>query len=191
MRPVTDERGMSLVELLIVLLIMVLSLGGVALSFRSSGRDAVRSAAYRLAASMRYARQRAISSGDLLRFHIDLENQQYSLQKQDPLPLDANVGSDPWAVQPPGFEQVSTMRPVRFRTNNERVRWVQHEQTGPGLLQTGAVDIAFYPSGRADAARVCLQHPRRPEIAFSVQVEPISGRVTLVGDCNETSFPTP
>lgn len=186
-----DERGMSLVEVLFVLLIMVLLLGGVALSFRSSARDTVRSAAYRLAASMRYARQRAISSGDVLRFHIDLENQQYSLQKQEPLPLGSNVGSDPWAIQPPGFEQVSTMRPVRFRTNSERVRWVQHERTRESLLQTGAVDIAFYPNGRADAARICLQHPRRADIAFSVQVNPISGRVTLVGDCNETSLPTP
>ena len=81
-------RGFTLVELLVVLVIaaLVLTLVGTSISRSISGAE-MRTAARKLAASMRYTRTRAILSKSEQVFLVDTENRKYTAAEREPVEL--------------------------------------------------------------------------------------------------------
>jgi len=81
-------RGFTLVELLVVLVIasLVLALVGTSISRSISGAE-MRTAARKLAASLRYTRTRAIISKSEQVFLVDIENRNYTAAERDPVEL--------------------------------------------------------------------------------------------------------
>jgi general secretion pathway protein H len=82
------SRGFTLVEMLVVLVIaaLVMTLVGTSIS-RSIGGAEMRTAARKLAASMRYTRTRAILSKSEQVFLVDTENRKYTAADRDPVEL--------------------------------------------------------------------------------------------------------
>ena len=81
-------RGFTLVELLVVLVIaaLVLTLVGTSISRSISGAE-MRTAARKLAASLRYTRTRAILSKSEQVFLVDTENRKYTAAEREPVEL--------------------------------------------------------------------------------------------------------
>jgi general secretion pathway protein H len=82
------SRGFTLVELLVVLVIasLVLALVGTSISRSISGAE-MRTAARKLAASLRYTRTRAIISKSEQVFLVDIDNHSYTAAERNPVEL--------------------------------------------------------------------------------------------------------
>src|ERR1700752_2604019 len=74
------QRGMTLIELMIVILIIGLAAGGVVLTVRGVERAQVRAAASKLAAGIRYLYDRSVVTGKYYRLTIDLDGATYYAQ---------------------------------------------------------------------------------------------------------------
>jgi len=87
-RNVRHARGFTLVELLVVLVIasLVLALVGTSISRSISGAE-MRTAARKLAASIRYTRTRAIISKSEQVFLVDTEERSYTAAGREPVNL--------------------------------------------------------------------------------------------------------
>ena len=87
-RNVRHARGFTLVELLVVLVIasLVLALVGTSISRSISGAE-MRTAARKLAASIRYTRTRAIISKSEQVFLVDTEERSYTAAGREPVTL--------------------------------------------------------------------------------------------------------
>lgn len=87
-RNVRHARGFTLVELLVVLVIasLVLALVGTSISRSISGAE-MRTAARKLAASLRYTRTRAIISKSEQVFLVDTEERSYTAAGREPVTL--------------------------------------------------------------------------------------------------------
>ena len=77
------QRGFTLTELLIVLAILATAVGGATLSFRALARTTARTDAGRLAASIRYLYDRAVTTGAYYRLVLDLTANEYWAEKSD------------------------------------------------------------------------------------------------------------
>lgn len=78
-----DQRGMTLIEIVIVVALLGLVSAGVTVSFRSVQRARTRESAMRLAAAIRYLYDRAIVGGGYYRLAIDLDGGSYQAQRSD------------------------------------------------------------------------------------------------------------
>lgn len=87
-RLVQGQRGFTLVELIVVLVIasMVLALVGTSISRSIEGAE-IRTAARKMAASMRYTRTRAILDKQEQVFLVDTENRVYTAPKRTAVEL--------------------------------------------------------------------------------------------------------
>src|SRR5207253_918711 len=80
-------RGMTLIEVLIVMVILILLVGGMVFASGQIQRPRVESGASRVAAAMRIGYQRASSSGKRLRLVCDFENQTLWLEESSDIML--------------------------------------------------------------------------------------------------------
>jgi general secretion pathway protein H len=87
-RAVLRSAGFTLVEMLVVIVIatLVLSLVGTSLSRSISGAE-MRTAAHKMAASIRYTRTRAILDKQEQVFLVDTENRSYLAPRREPVEL--------------------------------------------------------------------------------------------------------
>lgn len=77
------EAGYTLVELMIVLALVGVVMGGAVLGFRSLVRSELRSQAGKLAAAIRYSYDRSLTTGSFYRLHFDLDHQTYRLERSE------------------------------------------------------------------------------------------------------------
>jgi general secretion pathway protein H len=87
-RPAPKERplaasGMTLIEIMIVLAIVGLLMGGAIAGFRSLVKSELRGSAGRLAAAIRYTYDRSITTGAYYRMHFDLDQQTYKVERSE------------------------------------------------------------------------------------------------------------
>jgi hypothetical protein len=124
----------------------------------------IRTATRVLGAELEYASQRAITTGALHRFVIDLDAQRFRLETllvQEPTaPRDEATHADLLDLRPPRPD--SEFVPVDNRygewrwLDEENVR-VETVQVGDRSASTGAVALLFASDGGADPAEVLLQ----------------------------------
>lgn len=80
MRRAAAQRGITLMEMLIVIGIIAVMMGAGIMGFRAVLSAERRAVAGRLAAAIRYSYDRAVSTGAFYRLHFDLEEQSYKLE---------------------------------------------------------------------------------------------------------------
>jgi general secretion pathway protein H len=81
MTPRCKTAGLTLVEIMIVILIMALAMTGIVMAFNSINRTKVRSAAMRIMAASRFAYSRAVTQGKTVRVVLDLDEGRMGLQE--------------------------------------------------------------------------------------------------------------
>lgn len=77
----SQERGITLIEILVALAIMGMMLSSAIFGFRAIFKSELRGTAGRLAAAIRYSYDRAITTGAYYRLHFDLDRQTYKLER--------------------------------------------------------------------------------------------------------------
>ena len=77
------EASYSIIELMVVLAIFGIVMGGAILGFRSLVRSELRSQSSKLAAAIRYSYDRALTTGSFYRLHFDLDAQTYRLERSE------------------------------------------------------------------------------------------------------------
>ena len=179
------RSGFTLFELILVVgLIGLLSLGLVS---RLGGGSAKRldDAADIVAADLRYAGQRAIATGRVHRWILDLDGQTFRLEEQRPTvpedPFETPTHSGLLDLAPPDHAVV--LEPIANATG--KWRWLDE----PGVVITalylgdeefkdGVVSVGFSGDGGADPAEIELRDEH--EFTSFVRVLPFTGEVRVV-----------
>lgn len=78
-----NARGMTLIELMIVIAIIAVATSGVLVSFRQVARTTARSAAAKLSAGIRYVYDQSVVTGKYYRLAIDLDKGSYKVERSD------------------------------------------------------------------------------------------------------------
>ncbi len=157
------SRGFTLIELLVAVGLMALltavfmpQLGGI---FRFEIRGASRA----LAADLEYTGQRAIATGTLHYWVLDLDTQSYRIERMRDIPP-----LPPWAL-PTHAELLDLRAPVRsfelvlvenrtgeWRSIEQGGVWIDRVRVGDEEFRAGTVSIAFGADGGADPAELIL-----------------------------------
>ena len=75
------QRGFSLVEILIVIVILALAVGGITMGLGALGRSKLRSSCVRITAATRFAYHRAVTQGKTVRIVLDFDANAMSFEE--------------------------------------------------------------------------------------------------------------
>lgn len=162
--PPGRAAGLSLIELLVVLLIMAALIGTVSLAIGHSEEARLRAEAELLAAHLRAAREQAIVRAEVYVFALEPDGYR------------CHVLNEAGRLVPPPQEADPFLREHRFA---EGVRLVQHHIEGATLTGTHRVNLVFEPSGALPAFRLVLASGTR---CYRVWREPTRGKIQVVRD---------
>lgn len=163
--PVDADRsfptgGFTLVELVVVIAILAAIAALVLPKIASTGRGELRCSARKLAASLRYVEDLAVTTRTGYRLHVDLEASTLRFTK----------------VLPEGGEQPAD-DPLLRRETLSRGITISDVVTSNGKVSTGEVVAEFSPLGAGDPVTIHLRSPGG-EI-FTVETSPHAGKVSV------------
>ena len=161
-----SERGFTLIEIGIVLLIIAIALTFILPRLRDRTHAELQSSARKLANTLRFVRDEAVLNGRVYELMIDLDQHVYSVSSS------ALRGEDLSGFAPeegPLGREVTLVAPVGFAD-------VVLPSSGGKLLE-GQVPIYFYPDGTADLAVI---HVHNGTDAYTLRTVPLTGFVYLV-----------
>jgi len=203
-RGAADRRpaapGFTLIELLAVMLILGL-LAAVALpNLGLRGSREVRDHAVLLAASLEFARERAVMTGIPHRLMLDLDQRAWWLEWEPPAtPTHAVPAAAPgprrWAekrqlpLAAPASAHARPFEPLPRpygapHVFPDAVRFVEVE-SGKGSIREGRTWIRFDPDGSARATRVLLEDPEGRQVLLEVAPLAQAIRITHAGIAHE------
>ena len=198
------RSGMTLVEVMIVVVILAMTATGIQYSFGALTRMRLRSACVRVIAASRYAYNRAVSRGTVVRVLFDADKQRLSIQEAEgPIAVQrreeakedsGEAAVDPWERARQNLQKQLTPNlkaPSPFsNVSNQKGEVLEHTQERklgdgiriakmllphePGARTSGQGAIYFFPGGRAEHAVIQLQD--RSGTVFSVEILPATGR---------------
>ncbi len=190
-----NQRGLTLVEILVVLAIMASMLGLATGLFMGRDRAAVSEAAQILAATLRYTYNEAATTRQYYRLLIDFDQQQYVIESSNkPFTIDAtNEGSvsappssgseepseeNPEAESGEGFSKVSQylIKPYKF-SGRVRIKdvYVAHAKK---FIEEGKTAIYFFPNGWVEKSIINLTD-EKGENVYSLETYTMSGQVKV------------
>ena len=174
--PLSRERGVTLVEMTLVLMVLILACGAVAPQFIAYRRaQSVRTAALRLAALARYGEEWSVVHGRSLLLAYDPEARRFSLEIEEEAAQ--QVLADPAAeketeqAEEPQLDEGRSV--LRLHDDVEVVA----SEMGQGENTTSSAEqVRFLADGRCDDAAFVLG---REEARCTVRLEGRRGRVTV------------
>lgn len=188
-----SKRGLTLIEILLVLTLLTLLITSVAPNFASVFRVSVKSGVRRLASVVRYAYDQSILTGRIHRVVIDLDKQQWFIESTAagllPLEDEENTNRGKEAPKGPAFQKVPG-RVIGQLPSGVRIVSVDSWRNGKDAKPAteGQVFLYAYPSGLVDEATVTLSEDSKvTSQVFRVSTQPITGRVKIVSE--ETATP--
>jgi len=154
-----DERGFTLIELSIVILIFAIVARLAIPQLRGLTGAELTAATRRLANTTRYLYEEAILRGTVLTLVLDLDRQEYWVAQADADTGDAGEDSDPLRRRTPFPPDVYVADVV---------------VPGVGKVSTGLVPTRFYPEGYADRSVIHLGDSTGH--AYTLGIDPVRGR---------------
>ena len=164
MRP-SERDGFTLLELLIVIFLIVLITGvftttiggGFGVHIRNSGRT--------LAAELEYVSQRAVTTGRVQRFVVDLDHQVFRVEMEVPPAPDPDESlpdhAEGLSLAPPidahPFVPVDSMLGEWRPLDDAKDVAIREVRIGDGVRKEGAVAIGFSIDGGSDPAEIWLR----------------------------------
>ncbi|MCK6570056.1 hypothetical protein L6V77_02985 [Myxococcota bacterium] len=197
-------RGLTLLEILIVIGILVLIMGLGVAGFDRIGGVRLRNETNRVAAAVRFTFNRAVALGLYMRMVIDLDGESYTVEASETptflrerKPDDEETGADPDAPPPPDAKSSRRSKDDdeggAAKAAARRAQFVQDDVIGTQKLEGGAafdgVTVAgqsdpqtsgkayihFFPNGWAEPAVI---HTTDGEgTYFTLTVHPLTGKV--------------
>lgn len=151
--PIRNQRGFTLLEMILVIILMAL-IAGVSLPFMGSTLDRIslQSTAREIASALRFARSQAITLKTLFTFNGDLTNNRY------------------WLTNPRADTSTKT------KTVDETVRLAQF-QNADDIQSDGTFIIRFYPRGNSSGGSIRLEqaNEENSETYYVIKIDPITG----------------
>ena len=158
----SGERGFTLIELSIVILIIAIVARFAIPKLRSITGAELTATTRRLANTTRYLYEEAALRGTVLTLYFDLDRQEYWVARSDPetgLPVE---DTEPLAKR------------VRLPPD---VRIADVVVPGAGKLSAGLVPTRFYPEGYADRSVIHLGDTEGH--AYTLRIDPVRGRAEV------------
>ena len=163
MNRIEGGEGFTLLEMLVVVALIGL-LAGFFMSFPSTTPGALRHSGRVVAAELGYTAQRAISTGKLHRWLIDLDKQTFRIEQQvkleEPPEAELPTHAELLDLSPPS--SLREYAPVENRSGEWR--WLDDTDVvidrvliGDDSYAEGEATVAFSPDGGADPAEVWLR----------------------------------
>jgi prepilin-type N-terminal cleavage/methylation domain-containing protein len=153
------ERGFTLIELSIVILILAIVARFAIPKIRSITGAELRATTRRLAYTTRYLYEEAALSGAMFTLYLDLDRQEYWIERADPQTGETVEEADVLA------------RRVRLPPD---VHIVDVGVPGAETRSAGIVPTRFFPEGYADGSVIHLRDSDGH--AYTLQIDPLRGR---------------
>jgi len=161
----SSDRGFTLLELLVVIFLIVLITGALATNINGGFGVHMRNSALELASELEYVAQRAVTTGHVQRFVIDLGHQVFRVEMEQPPAEDA-----PSAALPDHAEGLSLAPPLDVRgflpIDDRLGEWralpdaddvaIRAVSLGDEVHQDGVVAVGFSIDGSTDPAVIWL-----------------------------------
>ncbi|HBQ11269.1 MAG: prepilin-type N-terminal cleavage/methylation domain-containing protein [Sandaracinaceae bacterium] len=205
--PSMRRRGMTLMEVIVVVIIGALAVTGITYGIGAITRANLRSGAMTFAAASRFAYGRAIAENSTVRLKLDFETSQMSFEeahgnvtlarigdatRQDLEEEDGDDGAavDPWAAAQARLEDTlnpsfgaspfATIPGRRYQARElaDGVRVVRlFVPHEPEPLEEGTGAVYFFPGGQTEHAVVWLGDSS--DRIYSVEIHPLTGRAQV------------
>jgi type II secretory pathway pseudopilin PulG len=178
-------RGITLLELLIVIAVLVLLMGvGVAGLDRISGTE-LRTQTNRLAAAIRHAYNRSVAEGLYVRLVLMPETDQYRVEASaERVFIDLQADEESEEKPDPRFEddEKPQVKPPKFELLIPQIAMTRGigidgvlTSGREDIAQTGNVSILFFPSGFVQPAMIYTTDGK--DSYFTLTISPMTGRV--------------
>jgi general secretion pathway protein H len=151
------NRGFTLLELLIVLVIIGIGAAFIAPTVaRSLTNLKLKTATKQLAAVLRYARSKAVSSKNTTQVIIDIDNARYSAEISQDKSSTENTGTSAAFPSSVRFKQV---------------------KLGEEIHESGLVQLLFYPKGNTSGGEIILENDRYRQ--YRITIDNLTGKVKI------------
>ncbi len=184
----TTARGMTLMEILVVMLVISVVMAVVVVNVGGVFQARIGTAAGRLATLSRYAYQQATLHGEIFRLMLDLENGEYGLEKVVPPPRCGDLGEgfkedergfgaatrdtdgdDPTEITGQSFQDRHSRR-GRLHKSLRFSQVMAGRQSEP--VKEGMAYVHFFPNGVSEKAYIWLTDE---EITFTLEIRSLTG----------------
>jgi prepilin-type N-terminal cleavage/methylation domain-containing protein len=176
----TRHEGFTLLEILVVVFLIALLSSALAIGNVGALSDHIGDTSAEMEATLRYASERAASTGRAHSFTVDLELQRYRLEQEVELPPEGEPTRDD-LLRPPrprrGLEPVPTLQGRWSLLKQDKVL-IEFVEIGSERYQAETVRIGFGGDGSADAAALQLLAPNGARRILAVQ--PFTGEVQVL-----------
>ncbi len=157
--------GFTLLELLIVIFLIVLITGVFATSIGGGFGVHIRNSGRSLAAELEYVSQRAVTTGRVQRFVIDLDHQVFRVEMEVPPPPDPDEAlpdhAEGLSLAPPieqhPFVPVDSMLGEWRPLDDAKDVGIREVRVGDAVRKDGVVAIGFSIDGGSDPAEIWLR----------------------------------
>lgn len=201
------RAGFTLIEVMMVVAIMAMVMGGSAIAVGALTRSKLRSAALHTVSAARFAYNRAVTRGTTTRLFFDFENNTLAVEESEsPVTLardaeefeDEEEGEavDPWAVAQARLaeplepiEAVDPFQPIAD-ADGDAIRRYKAQPIGTNIQilklitphereprDSGKGGIYFFPGGITEHAVVQLTDAS--DTVYSVEIHPLTGRAQV------------
>jgi general secretion pathway protein H len=176
------QRGFTLIELILVLVIAGFIISLVAPAISSTTGLHLKTAAKRVAAGLRYARSQAVTTGDVYRIAFDIDRNEMIIERMvegDPYGLQAG-GARWWeenAEEEEGIEESSAQQNEKKNYRLPKGIAIASVVADDEEITEGEALLEFYPNGSCTGGDVFLMDDR--ERTYRVAMEFITGVVTI------------
>lgn len=165
----TLNRGFTLLELVVVLLLVSLIAALIFPRLPSSQASDLRSSARQLAVLMRYLEERAVATKKTYYLRINLDDDRLTVSQKEPVGNENGQDDDPFLKRQPLVKGI-------------RVSDITTDQLG--TINTGEALISYGPGGRSAPLLLHLAAPDNSY--FTLQALPVSGSIKVASGYQET-----
>ncbi len=204
-----SERGMTLIEIMVALAIIAIVSVSAIVGLGAIKRGKLRSSANKLAGTIRYAHNRAITTNSYYRLKMDLDKNTYQLEVSEHAPrlrkgqtAEEVASTEPLTNSPSApeddvssaspkasFETVSdtSTRPVEIPPEIElKAAFTSRTKD---VKRNGKVYLYFFPDGHTEQGFICIGRRDESDSEYLLKIGPLTGRVVLEAGCQ--NMPTP
>ena len=202
------RRGMTLIELMIVIVILALAAGAVMAGLGAVTNATLRSAALRVVSASRFAHGRATTHGNTVRLHFDFDAHTMAVEEAEGAMVLADQDDrrrgeddeaivDPWAAAEARLDETfepsfgeSPFGPIRGRGQVALEKY-KADRLGSDVMLArlyashaqdartrGTGSVYFFPSGMTHEAVLWLTNEDEDEV-YSVIWHPLTGRARI------------